>query len=308
MKNTAKLNCFGRIVVFPKRKSQRQEMKEEQNPRRQEMKEELKQVALYDETKERVEELRTLINQKRNSIQRSPRGKIHVILNRNTLQFYLRKNPSDTPGEYISKKKTKLISEYLQKEYDCAFVKLAEEELRVLEDVLKQNDKPRKLKDIYSNKDERLKKYIIPVDMSDEDYITEWEKFKFTPKTFDINDKTEYYTEKGERVRSKSEINIANLLKKNGIPYRYECPLKLKNGRIIHPDFTTLNVRKRRVCYWEHRGKMDSYDYANRSVERIKDYQNNGIFLGDDLIITEETLSHQLGTKEIQKVIDHFLR
>ena len=43
---------------------------------------------------------------------------------------------------------------------------------------------------------------------------------------------------KGEKVRSKSEVNIANMLHEKGIPYRYEEELQLRNGKIVSPDFT----------------------------------------------------------------------
>lgn len=51
---------------------------------------------------------------------------------------------------------------------------------------------------------------------------------------------------------------------------------------------------------------MDDRDYARHSVKRIKDYQEAGIFLGDTLIITEETATIPLGTDEINRVIEAF--
>ena len=52
---------------------------------------------------------------------------------------------------------------------------------------------------------------------------------------------TEYYTIKGERVRSKSEKIIADELYRYQIPYKYEFPLTLAthNRNIqLYPDFT----------------------------------------------------------------------
>ena len=51
------------------------------------------------------------------------------------------------------------------------------------------------------------------------------------------DDMSNYITDAGERVRSKSELVIANLLYKNNIPYMYECPLKINNNT-VYPDFT----------------------------------------------------------------------
>ena len=117
-----------------------------------------------------------------------------------------------------------------------------------------------------------------------------------------------YVTDKGERVRSKSELNIANMLYKMNIPYKYECPLVLSNGKIFHPDFTLLDIAKRREVYWEHRGMMDDRGYLKNTIQKVKDYRKEGICIGDNLLITEETSYLPLGTNEIVDVIQHFLK
>lgn len=91
------------------------------------------------------------------------------------------------------------------------------------------------------------------------------------------------------------------------IPFKYECPLKLKNGNIIHPDFTVLNVRLREQIFWEHRGMLDDRDYCKHAVVRLNDYTKNGIILGKNLIITEEISSVPLGTDIITKTIKNYL-
>ena len=161
------------------------------------------------------------------------------------------------------------------------------------------------IQQIYSSYPEEAKKYINPIDMSDEDYVKHWLNIPYDGKG--ILDYVPYYeTDRKERVRSKSELNIANALAVKGIPYKYECPLLFKNGFTIYPDFTVLNVKERRVKYWEHRGMMDDKDYAKNAVSRIKTYVNNGYYLGIDLIITEETSSSPLGTDEIDAVIKKY--
>lgn len=91
------------------------------------------------------------------------------------------------------------------------------------------------------------------------------------------------------------------------IPYKYECPLTLKNGFTIYPDFTVLNVKQRKEIYWEHRGMMDDREYIRNSVQRIKQLNKEGIMLGDNLIITEESLTSPLGTDEIKMIIKKYL-
>lgn len=84
--------------------------------------------------------------------------------------------------------------------------------------------------------------------------------------------------------------------------------MMLANGKVIYPDFTILNVKERKVMYWEHRGMMDDKEYAKNSVARIKLYMKNGYFPGNDLIITEETSITPLGTDEIEAVIKNILK
>ena len=53
-------------------------------------------------------------------------------------------------------------------------------------------------------------------------------------------------TERGDLVRSKSELVIADKLHARGIDYAYEQPLVLPNGRTRYPDFTIRGSRARR--------------------------------------------------------------
>ena len=57
-----------------------------------------------------------------------------------------------------------------------------------------------------------------------------------------------YLTYKGEHVRSKAELIIANELYINQISYEYEKPLLLKGlKKPIHPDFTIYTPHKHNV-------------------------------------------------------------
>ena len=161
---------------------------------------------------------------------------------------------------------------------------------------------PHLIRNVYSDYPNEIKQYITPVDLDDDDFATRWLAEPYEGKS--IMDNVPFFeTTNHERVRSKSELNIANMLAKFKIPYKYECPLRLRDGTIIYPDFTVLDTKHRKVIYWEHRGMMDDREYAKHSVARIKNYMGSGIMLGDNLIITEETASSPLGTNEIKAVI-----
>lgn len=222
-------------------------------------------------------------------------------------QFYVRTDAKDKSGKYLKKSEKVKIKNYLQKSYDEKVIKILDKESAAIEKFLKCGEKfPDKILEIYAKFPQNIRDNIIPFDISDKDYAGKWQEIPFEckgmPETKEI-----FQTNRGEYVRSKSELTIANALDGKGIPYKYECPLKLRGGIIIYPDFTALNVKERRVYYWEHRGMMDTQDYARNSVLRIKDYMRNHIFPGKNLILTEETSDNPLGTAEINAVISEYL-
>ena len=73
-------------------------------------------------------------------------------------------------------------------------------------------------------------------------------------------DKLIHKTSRGELVRSKSEVIIANLLNNAGLDYTYEEELVLADGSKKYPDFV---IRKNgKIFYWEHLGMLQKEDYA----------------------------------------------
>ena len=253
-----------------------------------------------------MEELKKIRRDKESELAGAPSGKIHIVNSGNRIQYYLRETPSDVGGTYLSKTQTFKISRYIQKSYDEKVLKLINEEIKVLERIVKKDaDYVRRIRSLYSDYAEEIKKYIEPIDLSDEDYGEIWRnkpyKGKEIPEYLPV-----YETKQKERVRSKSELNIANTLADRGIPYRYECPLILSTGMTIYPDFTVLNRRTRKNFYWEHRGMMDDKEYARNSVSRLKELMREGLFVGNELIITEETSTSPLGTNEIEAIIERF--
>lgn len=92
----------------------------------------------------------------------------------------------------------------------------------------------------------------------------------------------------GHKVRSKSEVIIANLLYTNHIPYRYEAALPLKEFT-AYPDFTIMHPVTNKIFYWEHFGMMDNAPYCDTACNKLKTYCYNGIFPSMQLITTYET-------------------
>lgn len=113
------------------------------------------------------------------------------------------------------------------------------------------------------------KQYAKPFSVDNDRFAKTWQEQPYERKSFS-KDASFYQTIRGDRVRSKSEMIIADRLWANGIPYKYECPLKV-GKKIIHPDFTILRLSDRKVLYHEHCGMVDNQEYAEDMVERISD-------------------------------------
>jgi len=109
----------------------------------------------------------------------------------------------------------------------------------------------------------------------------------------------------GHKVRSKSEVIIANLLYTNGIPYRYEAALIL-NEMTIYPDFTILHPTSQQIFYWEHFGMMDKNNYCDAACNKLKSYCYNGIYPSMQLITTYETGKVPIRSELVQQIISQY--
>ena len=178
-------------------------------------------------------------------------------------------------------------------------------QLKKLEKYIKNYDEDALLKDYDQISDDR-KALITTRELSDEEYAENWLKEAYQSKGFAMND-LEIYTEKDERVRSKSEKILADKFYMKGIPYKYECPIILKGFGTIYPDFTVLNKRTRKIYYWEHLGMMDDPVYAERAIQKIETYERNGIYQGKQLILTYEMKNRPLNIKIAEKLMEEFL-
>ena len=118
-------------------------------------------------------------------------------------------------------------------------------------------------------------------------------------------------TERGDLVRSKSELVIADKLHARGIDYVYEQPLVLANGRTRYPDFTIADHARGVTFYWEHLGMLDDPGYKARWEGKRAEYLECGIGRHEDgggpegtLIETRDEPGGGLDAAAITSVID----
>ncbi len=256
---------------------------------------------------ERIGFLKSIIEKKRKELKQAPPGTLRISKGKKKnlprVQYYHRTSKEENNGTYLKKEQEALIRALAQKDYNEKVLYQAENEFRILIRMKTQADKycPESVAEVIS---EARRELISPIWLSDQEMINDWQSFQYQPKEM-RDDFAEFYTERGERVRSKSEVIIANLLNSMSIPYRYECPLKLSNGIIIHPDFTVLHVNEGKTMFLEHLGMMDDISYNERAIERISLYESDGYYLGESLIITYETRRKPINIRHLQAKFQH---
>ena len=227
-------------------------------------------------------------------------AKLRTTRNGNVYQYFIREKGTDTNGKYIKKAEMEKAEILAQIEYDEKLILILQ---RITEDWKKLETDG--AEDPFEYTLEQMapgKRVLIkPPYITDECYLNTWKKQEFERLTF-REDTPEFYTKKGLRVRSKSEVIIAEMLDDMNIPFIYEKPLKLKN-EIVHPDFTLLDIKDRKEIYWEHFGMMDDMEYRNNAFYKIRSYESNGYCQHDTFIWTFETSKYPLNTKAIRKMI-----
>lgn len=224
----------------------------------------------------------------------------------NSFRYYLRKSPKDKCGLYLDKSRNSDKEKYATKKYIKELLKNIENEISKLERIrnLEVSDS---IIDTYKSLNPGVRKLINPINVDDDTYKEMWLKESYVGLGFNSRDKSSFYSDKGERMRSKSEVLIANALNKMNIAYKYECPIVRKNGELLYPDFTVLDAKRRRIMYWEHLGKMDDMAYVTRNLWKLDEYKSINIQIGVNLILTYESSSNPLGTYEINNIVQSLI-
>lgn len=221
---------------------------------------------------------------------------------------YLDKNGNKQLKYLSAVKEGSKIMELAQHSYNAAFLKTATDQLKAVRRALNRIDEEA-LANVFALLHSERKKLITPFEPDEEMFVKLWEQDEYQPGYFSAQTPS-IYSNRGERVRSKSEKIIADKYYERGIPYKYEKPLLLKKQAktiTIRPDFTTLNKRTRMQRYHEHFGKMDDPQYARKALEKIRLYENNGIFIGEQLILTFESSEQPLDNREFELLIEKYL-
>lgn len=263
-------------------------------------------MELKDNLQKRINQINSLIIQKQKSLQNPPEGYLRANKRPNGYQYYYKKNKQDHQGTYVRKDQLSQIMEIGQRIYDEKVLARANKEaalLKNLDDFYKKGS----AEDVYTSLPQGYQKIIIPIQDPPEKALEKWLATEYTPKPF-AESANEYYSDKKIRMRSKSEVWIANAFTRFNIPYLYEKPLILGRYGKIHPDFTLFDLNNRREVYWEHLGMLDDRESLDEYISRLNAYADNGIFLGDRLFISYETGRRPINMRVIDKKIQELAR
>ena len=202
----------------------------------------------------------------------APKEILRVSKSNGVFQYYTFKNGKRT---YIPKKQKQLAQAIAQKDYNKKMEMLIKKNIHALK-LFTKHYSPQKSENYFQRLPPARKILIKPFFLDKETYAKQWQAQKYEPNR--DSPTGNFFTTKDEHVRSKSEVIIANLLNTKGIPYHYETPVKIN---------TSLTLKL---------------------VKRLAIYAQKNIFPGKNLILTMETQEQPLNIKDVEKVIDAFLK
>ena len=227
---------------------------------------------------------------------------VKVIPRRKTVQCYIKETQDDGKyGRYLPASQRARAINIVKGEYYNKLKSALERRSKIIDKAIKCLQETEPL-EIYRKIGKGKQRLVEPIEVSNEEYRKKWENFEYIGKPFEEN-ASEIYTDRGERVRSKSEKIIADKLYREGIAYRYECPLEIPFVGTMYPDFTILDEVNRRNIIYEHFGLMDNEDYANNAIGKLQQYSRQGYTLGDNLLVSMETSTRPLDSRMVDEIL-----
>lgn len=290
--------------------------------------------------RERIAELSSVVAALSKRLSRAPIGVLNVSPHRGGFQYFRVTAKTGRKGEYIPEEKMSLASAIAQRDYDAKMLNELQKLRGVLEKCVAKYDAS-VAENLYARLHPARRSLVTPLVYPDEDFVARWSAVKYAGREFDA-DGPVLMTARGERVRSKSEIIIADALFRRGIPYRYEFPHELlhagacdvdvargvgevRAGRrdaggsrgelrargrkrvVVYPDFTCLNVRTRKEFVWEHFGMIDVPEYCQNMASKMEMYLMNGFCLGKNFVMTTETHDRPLNSMMVEKILEQMV-
>ncbi len=228
----------------------------------------------------------------------------HIRTSRKNGKVYFMYTGPDGKERYLRTDENEIAREIFQEEYNTKILNSAQRQLAAAQRIihlLESED----LCDIYSKTHDSRRQLITPFIDPTDDFIRKWLAKPYEGKGFAEGDPV-FIGPKGERMRSKSECLIADLLIRLGIPYRYEYPINVKGYGLIYADFLVLNVRTREEFILEHFGMLDKPEYTDSMCRKLNTFAGGGIFPGRNLMISCESSTRPININALEKMLTEF--
>ena len=246
-------------------------------------------------------------------LEKAPKGSLRCHKNGKNFRWYFideedhRVKEKNAKRKYISKKTGRPLAEKLaRKAYDKRKLVGCRKELFALNRYLNSSNNAVLPEQQYLSENSGFRELLISDMPLMNKELEEWRVADYPGNPF-YPEALQVSASDGTLVRSKSESLIASGLAYNGIPYRYECELRLE-GQFFYPDFTIRHPTTGKVFIWEHFGMVDQEEYLERTLKKLRIYLRNGYIPTVNLILTFETRQVPLGYDTVFRVIrDYFM-
>lgn len=260
---------------------------------------------LVKQEKKRLEEL---IARMRKTISASPEGKLQAARHRGSYSYYyIKDNDPDKKRTYLKQDDVHFAQQLALKRHASVLLKLAETELTAINAYQKlhipEEEQQKAYQKLIGPGIQRLLGGNDSAIVNTTETCSTWQNTNYE-KLQAYPEQLIHATAKGDLVRSKSEVLIANALFSHNIPYRYECQILL-SGKPFYPDFTIMHPATGRSFLWEHFGLMDQNTYRRHMMAKMEVYTASGYIPSINLICTYETNAAPLDSTYIDTLIRH---
>ncbi|MBR6529782.1 MAG: hypothetical protein IKT62_07070 [Firmicutes bacterium] len=212
-----------------------------------------------------------------NELNLLPKGELHQVLRNNKMTYF---QVTKEDGKRVRKsinRKPEVISALARKMYLKREIRLLEQNIHYLSSISS------KLENV--TPDNIMSKLPLKIAhfLEKED---DWQNQDYKRSNYKLEE-LKHTTSRGLKVRSKSEVIIAEALYAHGIQFRYEEVLWIDGHQFI-PDFKILTP-SRKVFYWEHCGMVNNPQYMKHHKDKMEQYEKIGIVPWKNLIVTYDT-------------------
>lgn len=231
-----------------------------------------------------------------------PNFKLIVVKDRKYIKYYKKEMTIDKPT-YIKNDNIKEIAKLQKVNYLKLLKACIEKNIAIIDKSIELLKKTTHLEAVFAKLSFEKRSFIEPYKIP----LSEHASFVKTNKNYAPRPNLGLKTKAGEKVRSKSELIIADKLYDAGIPYFYEMNTVAGPMLEYHPDFTVVNKVTGKIYYWEHFGMIDDSNYAANFQIKLENLAKAKIYPGDNLIMSFESSKRTLNTDYVDGLIKKYL-